>query len=779
MNKFKSGTITIALAGVILLGLINIVPEVNAQVLNTLEEPFDDYDAGVYPPTPVLNRPSDEWDYLITGTSSNEVDLVSSPALAGQSLRTGSASQGGGSLAAFQTPNIEFNDSLDYPCDGSSEQIFEFDYRTTAFPTQTTTPASRTVYMEVGSTVDGSDWRVDVGDTGTLTAEIQTSTGTTHSVTVSGGAITINEWWHITLSSFNCDEESFTVTKQRTADGTGFGVANVNGASLSGVMSPPTQFFSVISLQGSSVGFQYYENFNLEGFDIPPPIIDVVASATVAVTGLTGFDHTLDGGYVIARTNSGDFIRVYTGESLTAGFSEDVNCLMSNGVVALGNDGFTYFGCGGTTPDRLEFIDVGGTPYPFDCIAEGEVCSSHDGVIDLLPISDQEQFFNDIVDLSNGEIKTHASNDDGEEAIIHEFVFGISGTTGGKIYALDVAFAYLDSDGTPIYTEPNDFAQLTYATTALQDICSNNALKAYVIDELSQTKGYTATINPDIDSSIFTFSSGDVDLDVTLSNTFTAPSQLSNADDISCSSSSIIVNELGGTDSVHLLNVTSGQIEWTIGVTAVDVALSQDGLWAAYSSSADGATYIINVEEIDATCALTHPAGTFVDSGIDRLGQRAWVATATNIAFYPIQESGCTTTESQIPGCAPFCGEGQETTSSSSTSSSQFNDVGDSVVGGGDGHPFGINVTWTAEGLDLPVVGVQVLIGLILMVVFSIWFYKGTGSVVLATLGAALGLIVGTVMGLVPPWVIMAVVFMLIIIVGKMLFGGFNGGEES
>jgi hypothetical protein len=127
------------------------------------------------------------------------------------------------------------------------------------------------------------------------------------------------------------------------------------------------------------------------------------------------------------------------------------------------------------------------------------------------------------------------------------------------------------------------------------------------------------------------------------------------------------------------------------------------------------------------------------------------------------------------------CGEVAELPGGTPSSSSLTNCFGCTSfpTSGPGSRPFGIDIGVVAEGLNISAVGVQVLIGLILMVVFSIWLYRGTQSYVIAILGAIMGLVLAVVIGLVPPWVVMVMVLCILVILGKMIFGSFTGGEES
>ena len=271
-------------------------------------------------------------------------------------------------------------------------------------------------------------------------------------------------------------------------------------------------------------------------------------------------------------------------------------------------------------------------------------------------------------------------------------------------------------------------------------------------------------------------------------------------------------------------------VDYTItqAVSGNAVALSGDGHWGAYLSiapttTADGVISIINATNGNVVGSVADPHVVVSGSPIpcciyfkmDDTGQFLYGVTGTlaNTQFlYKWDIHGLTTKISVPPGNTPtYDGTGTGTPSDSictnpiggaspdcssaidtstnnnpsgnpspaplSTSSSPT--TGASFSGNQNDNILGINVTATAKGLNVNRVVVLILISVVLMGVFFIWIYRNTDSIIGGVFGAFMGFILSIALGLLPQWVMIAIVLILLIIFGKMLFGGFYAGSEE
>ncbi len=798
-NKGKAGlSFLLSVLSLVIL-LQGIVPEVKATAVcenpgvpNGTED-FEDYQLFSKPGSPGVGQAGNTCMYSYLSTNAGYI--VSSPVYEGEQAFYNEAS----GSAYFNISNF---------CSTTGSTISGYAYLT-GLP-----PANE--YIVIGHDSHNSA-NYAINSAGTPGVLLRSSTGNAfqfYAMPGATGAWTINNFWHFSFSYFEtsnaastCEPGSFLAFFNHTQ----YGISQaVGGLPFSGCACGSTwDTFSAGRTQymsnGADLGVtMYLDNLTFSGY---VPV--VTPSSTVSVTGLTGFDIDKYGDYVIARTNSGDFVRVYDGNNLGASFiNEDTNCLMNHGVAALKTKDFTadpmfaYFLCGGTTPDDIKFNTADGSVHlRGNTGAHDTDIPSGDLIFDVSGF-DAEQFYYDIVFPYGGLIEQCATVQIFESFSedITKCVYGFDWTTGGAngaFYGLPTAITYHQD------TDPMDSASLqwgqdyeqdteTYTTAAVDGICANGWGTTYIVEDSSSTRGYLLTYTNDLqDGGI-----GDAGQTPThtgsIALSYGTPASGNLGRDIDCSfllgtGSGNTKLLIATTTKVLLINTTStNEIEWQIPTTtAVKVALSGDGKWASYTDATTTYIYDTMIETVEGTPKLlgtiANPAGTMIDTEIDHLGQELFIATSTSINRYNL--FSITTINETAPG------EGSGSSSSSSSSGSgsgsltsgSGNCLGCSPLPttGAGSRPFGIDVNYVADGLGLPVVGVQVLVGLILVVVFAVWMWKGTGSVVMTVLGAGLGLLVATVMTLIPAWVVMAIVLFLLIIFGKMLFGGFGGGEES
>lgn len=297
----------------LVVSVVLVVPSTSAQEEEiTILEPWDDYIAGVYPPIPTDERVVG-WTYTTNGAT-GAVELVSSPAVSGQSVETDSFSYGANAGSQTQKSwEILLGDSIAFPCDGDDSQTFEFDVMFDAFPTSTSSNSNVNIYFALGSQIDSTQfvWGIDDDGNGASTGRIFTSTGAQHAVGLSGPVMVVDTWYHITFGAFDCVNESFYITKTKLDDGTEFGVASIDGANLAGDVSPPTEIYaSLNSFSGNiggtqSFGQMWTDNIGLTGIEPEGPGFRYCAEPTE-----TDFGYTYSEGVVFAD-DSEDFSEAF------------------------------------------------------------------------------------------------------------------------------------------------------------------------------------------------------------------------------------------------------------------------------------------------------------------------------------------------------------------------------------------------------------------------------------------------------------------------------------
>lgn len=271
-----------AAASLMVLFSLFALPMVEGQALS-VEEDWDEYSPGFYPPIPSANR-IPNWVYTTSGSTSVGINLVSTPALDGQSLRLNGYSIGQNQNLNFQTPRLETD--LIYACTGNDAQVIEFDFRTDAFKGGSG-GFTNTYRIDFRNQIDGSFFWIDIAGSGIATAGLTTSTGATAQQALSG-ALTVDQWWHFTVLGFDCGGESFSVSKHFTGDPSqGFASVLVDGASLAGVMNPPSIFTITMSAitnpssASASNGITYYENITFAGYSQLSPADDWCSDPTI------------------------------------------------------------------------------------------------------------------------------------------------------------------------------------------------------------------------------------------------------------------------------------------------------------------------------------------------------------------------------------------------------------------------------------------------------------------------------------------------------------------
>lgn len=722
MNNNKLGTILIL--GIILLSGLVFVPSTVGQS-ETCDgfDWIDTFDTGL-DVTPGNAPTGCFYDSPGSGRVST-IQSVSSP----HSVRLAAVS---GSV----TDTYEFNNSF---CDAVGIQSVEFDWRTDSL--------AQAHSFASGSTSSANSFSFTVAQTtGIITMSQRPDSGSA-TTTTHPSVITINTWYHI-IMSLDCPNSDYVLSVDGITENlgsSGWQVDNVN--------------MNDLRVGISNTGpISFLDNLELH----LPNVVEADAIFNSANT-ITGFDYEINGATVAIMTQTLGDVTYLNGEVLTTIDTSASGCsptTYGKTLVALDDDGYSWLDCPISSSDveEIHYVSTLGNDYPFD-----EDCTSCDGAIEFDDITVESDFT--IMDT----VLPSSEDTEFETAQAQLFYYGVGAISTGKVYLLTT---YFEDDGLEI----TNVDELTYATATNgpTDLCSNHnvsRLRFYATNPGIQTKEYAVTIHSGSGLTAQAWVESKGSFEQTSFNV----AALNQADRIACSQNLVLVAETGGTDSITLWDTQNNALVWTQNVLAADVALSDDGEWAMYSSSIDDISYFMDADTGEIICRFTHPdTDSVVATGIDQFGQRAWVVQTDSVAYYSVQAQGCST-ENPV-------GEGGQTTTSTTSSSTNTGCLGCTALPstGPGSRPFGIDINYVAQGLNISAIGVQVLIGLILMVVFFIWMYRGSGgSIIAGILGSGLGLAVATIIGLVPPWVVMAVVLALLIILGKMIYGGFSGGEES
>jgi hypothetical protein len=386
----------------------------------------------------------------------------------------------------------------------------------------------------------------------------------------------------------------------------------------------------------------------------------VTAAATATVTGLVGFDVDPAGSTAIARTDGGQFVRVYPAGPLTSPANKDTDCTSVGGVATMGNH-VAYFDCDGSgNVVQLEIRSPSLTSpsKPSLCSDSGfcvEDIETECGVIASCIAGDQD--------------------DDTHLAIVEELPIDYSRYEDGNAAEVDyvhMALAFADASGKlGVWTYSMENNGVDYSNIVSVGIASQSPDTLCVhLDPNGKTYLYGSSTQSNVQGFEVTFDFqgtlllGNRQVVPVMTNVFPGTASTAGALGVACGDGKFAIANL---NKVTVWNRTAGSglssaPHITITTPEADpvrqVAMSSDGNWVAYSTATKW--YVINanvpVESgSDATveCTGDVPAGPSQKGmQLHGSGSALWIATTTTISRY--ETFGCTTGTDVVfnPPCA-------------------------------------------------------------------------------------------------------------------------------
>lgn len=377
--------------------------------------------------------------------------------------------------------------------------------------------------------------------------------------------------------------------------------------------------------------------------------IPIANSATV--TGLVGFDVDPAGVTAIARTDLGEYVRVYPAGTLAGPSSKDTDCLTGvlEGGVAAQSSHVAYFDC-----------DGGGD------VVQVEIRSPSLGSPNRPPVCNDAGFCVEDIETECGVFTgcIEGDQDDDERmAIVEELPIDYSNNQNGPVDedSVFIGMAFTDTSGKlGVWTyvmrnngeDTSDVVSVGIANQAADQICShrdpNGATYLYGSSYTSNVRGFRVG---------FSFQGVLSDDTVVPSMTSVFPGSASTAGPagVSCGDYRLAIlnndkltiwaRNANGQSSAPLLTQTLVEEPPLSGV-----ATSYNGEYTAYASGAKW--YVIysgtNTTAVDGEilCEGDMPTGTFQDMKMHGAGSSLWIATSTTIARYDTFD--CTTGDDTV-----------------------------------------------------------------------------------------------------------------------------------
>lgn len=319
-----------------------------------LQDYQESYDGFTPPETPEAtgDLPFGQfYDYSSTGTGTFRTS--NQHAISGNSYRLNDTQDAGEPEVTFDFRDLGFVLQDTYVGDRNAE--FRVAFMFAELPTGTEVAK---FYLDDDGQTKGTYCAWTVSAAGAVTVATQANLGTTEATQSTGLTVTTNQWVNITVrdvtgstgggGSLTCtfyfpDQDLlFSVTDTGTIpDTTGISFLWPNDADAGTT---------------GRAGDIYIDNLELvNGPDPPPPTFG--ATASVAVTGLVGFDVSDENTVVAARINSGDNVTSYDPTTLALLGSDETDCNRDEAIMASDNV-VAYLKCETGTPTNVEQVRI-------------------------------------------------------------------------------------------------------------------------------------------------------------------------------------------------------------------------------------------------------------------------------------------------------------------------------------------------------------------------------------------------------------------------------------
>jgi hypothetical protein len=533
----------------------------------------------------------------------------------------------------------------------------------------------------------------------------------------------------------------------------------------------------------------------------PDDVNTCAAAATttgIPVTNLLEGDFTGDGSLLIARTDNGAMVRTFDafdGDQLGTYATPGCDWQSHYGVSAVytTNGYYTSFAdcdvdATVTTANQVDMLRVKDATLSEDTFVVQAPCDYDAG-----EESTSGDHYDVPFDMNNlGQLAfypyhgTVIQEDTGNgNACILSWTFS---TISGEIGAVAVVY----NSGTGSATEGDRELVLVNAGQVVGDFCSWRNTDMATTGNADFVAGVStngATVVARMQAN-YIDGSGTVVDDINLVGTvvMTNSGTWSKGNSIACAKNhALIKTDATSGNDLFFLNVTlangnagSSQI-WAknIGDKPLrSVALSGDGNFAAWTDT-DGinVAYANNGTIIE---VLATPTGTFKSMKFDNTGANLAVFTSTQIVVYHIAvitcEDDCSPTEDDtgepIGGCTVGCSS-TSTSGSGGSSTSLTGAAGGGFVNGGADNFFGINIEYISTQWGMPQDGFRWLLGLYttaLIIGAVVANRQGLVAALLAAIGGAIAVGVCVAFGLFPLWFLLLLVFLIIVMAGKLFF---------
>lgn len=544
---------------------------------------------------------------------------------------------------AENTAALDLNFNL---CDGVESWTFWVRWSGFAGTTNQLLGMAETVSTFTGPIANGGE-AIGLSTLQTSGSVRITAASTTATQTTTLGTAVVDTWYDFTFTDLDCATAEFSVVSQALGNSLLFDI----GGSFTNL-----GFFEIGDSDNTAgVDFSstvYVDDLTFNDIPAPPPAVG--ATATVAVTGLVGFDVDANGQTVLARTDSGDFVRSYTGATLAAqGAAVETDCGQPDGVSSYGTH-ITYYDCDGGT-NLVDAIEIRsgsfGTPskppvcddagFCLQTLPDEELAGVQDDDIGLAAI---QEFPIDYSEFEDGTFD--------EDAIFMAFAFtSLQGNVGVITY---VHINNRDDSSDIVFESVGGGQAPDTLCTALG---SDGNTYLYASSTESNVVGFRVDFARDEDAAPQL-----TNLVPSMTQVFSGTASTAAPEGVACAgdrfailnNDRMTVWERGISQPILSLPATDGEDR--------SIALSGDEEWVAWGD--DGQVYVAAVDSNQSLGAdnkaageivtqFTPAAGSLQGIQLHGSGSSMWVATSTSISVYGNLYT--VTTGNDTTYCAPPC----------------------------------------------------------------------------------------------------------------------------